>query len=1059
MTELITNGNGVTAAERAAAQMTRPLAQAVVIGIGGTGAQIVGRLNGAIRGGRVDQHAVESVAMLLFDAASNPTQQMKLPPGSMLSPGVGVHNFDTFIPATILRQRLGGDHHLSSWWDERHTLGMDPMEDGLRRDRMLGRLWFYHHSEQIRAAIAGAVQRATAIDPERAVAVDDRTRAVLPVYIACSTVGGTGSSGFLEVVAAVHAATPVGWYPRIRAFLLLPGAFEGQASRAVGGDVLLARHKANAYGFFKELDHFLVSPQDLSATMGIPGLNFEKTDSPVHQVNLIDSRLGTMGNIGLRDAYEIVAESIYQFMFTEMGRNLIEADGVNYEAELSKTDARGKPTRYCSIGVSRVVFPGDTYRNHLVQWWRHWVLTQAFLRQPDTEELAAISVDKDLRLIVDGVNRLILEVADTAFGPEVEVFRREGRNMGERLAQAPDPQSTQEAWGAMSASSASVVMTVRQALTPRRRELLDQLAHNVRLGAFKNGASVPLAKAILQKVLAQTKGRIDETAAILNAQLQAKHNAVQVVQDNIRALQNAEADNLLGTLWGRVMGRSKEDIARAVGDGIKDWTEATIEAELADARSKFTEAANEAVRAMITELEAAEAFLVEQARVAEEGWRDDTLFGKDAGSHYSTFLVPADMRPTDGRPAEIEESNLVLESHRAILEEHGDKVKGPAIAEFIAAWCKSSKTIGFFDIGKATGATEVLRATKTLLERLDADAERFALKTRDREGNVVPRLPSSIAAAAEKFDETNELFKSLSGLVAASRHVAWQFDEARALPDDVAENVRARRAATGVSSAIAFHRDNAAIVEAALKGSAADLFQKVPNFPDPERVVALSVQWAVALHTLPVVSDWKREYDDLIAVTKHRAMNNQPIPEPSHIDKRYAAYPDPLPRTLEATEAVELMFRALVLEKLFNDPQQKQYLEKLFVVDHALPAAPPLRFSPAHASFMGRVIESTGDGRLRAHGEEIPLGVSQLETLDKIKESEVMPESIELLWRTFISELEAENLLQHLIDAVVQVGEKFESQAGNRSDTEQVRNLAKLMLNARDSTHRALTGH
>lgn len=1048
----------IAAPERAEAQVTRPLAQAVVIGIGGTGAQVVGRLNGAIRGGRVDQHAVDSVEMLLFDAAADPVQQMELPPGSMLRPGVGVHTFDAFIPAGIVRQRLGADSHLTSWWDERHKLAMDPMEDGLRRDRMLGRLWFYHHSEQIRAAIAGAVTRATRIDPALAAEVDPRSRAVLPVYIVCSTAGGTGSSGFLEVVAAVHAATPNGWYPRIRAFLLMPGAFEVEASRAVGGDVLLARHKANAYGFFKELDHFLVEPQDLSATMGMPTLHFEQGDSPVHQVNLIDSRLGTMGSIGLRDAYEIVAESMYQFMFTEMGRNLIESDGVNYEAELSKTDARGKPTRYCSIGVSRVVFPGDTYRNHLSQWWRHWMLTQGFLRRPSVEEVEAISVDKDLRIIVDGVNRLLMEVTEAAFGAEVEVFRREGRNMGERLAQTPDPQSAQEAWGAMSATSASVVITVRQVLNPRRVELLQRLNDDVRTSVFKNGASVPLAKAILQKVQAQTKGRIDETTEFLNGQLQAKNNAAQVVVDRIRALQNAEAENLLESLWGRVAGRSKEDRARAVGEAIKDWSEATVEAELADARAKFAQASNEAVRAMIEQLELAETELVRLAGLAEKGWRDDTLFGKDAGSHYSTFLVPKDMRPHDGRPAEIEDSELATESHRAILEEHGARVEGPALAEFIASWCKDSSTLGFFDVGAAGGSEAQRRAVDALLNRFDDEAERFALTTRDAEGNVVPRLPRSVVAAAEKFGESPELAGSLRGLVAASRHVAWQFDEARVAVADVPEGVRVPRGATGVSSAVTYHPSNAAIVESALEDSGGVSFKMVPTFPDPERVVALSVQWAVALHTLPVVSDWKREYDALMALTEQRSIHNQPIPEPPHIDKRYVAYPDPLPRTLDPSEAIDVVFKALVLDRLFQDPAHRGVILPRFQSDHTRPAAQPLRFSPPDSQFMGREIELAKDGKLQASENEIPLGGSLLEAVDAVCKSEVLPESVDLLWRTAIQEFAAIDSMQAVLDAIGGLGDGFSKKASDRSATDSEQRLARMMLNSHDAVRRTLTG-
>ncbi|MFZ4434814.1 MAG: tubulin-like doman-containing protein, partial [Microthrixaceae bacterium] len=142
----------------------RPVSKAVVVGIGGTGVQVAGRLKAAIQADRTDQRAVESVSVISIDSVGEREQKPSLPLGVHL--GSSLHRIATFDASRYIRGQLPNDPFLQSWWDNDYEVIPGSLINGLKRERMLGRLAFYKDRPSIRKHLVTAMRSAAAVRSE-----------------------------------------------------------------------------------------------------------------------------------------------------------------------------------------------------------------------------------------------------------------------------------------------------------------------------------------------------------------------------------------------------------------------------------------------------------------------------------------------------------------------------------------------------------------------------------------------------------------------------------------------------------------------------------------------------------------------------------------------------------------------------------------------------------------------------------------------------------------------------------------------------------------------------
>ena len=348
----------------------------LIIGLGGTGAEVAGRLKQHLSSAYRDlnQHS-DMLKFLVFDTIGLMRQQNQDIPKTFSEAEEEYINLaQDFNGYAYLQENYSRDKSLRDWWDNRYNVSPQYQEWGAKRVRQLGRLFLHHMHYQVESVIQQKVSETCTLFEDL---VRDQNLADVGnnfrVYVVSSTCGGTGSGIFLDILYKVWVAVmSQGRIPEIRSFIFLPGIYEEEVRKK--SLELVQAHRANAYAFLKEVDYFLSPGADLnkfildaktrdsSQRVLIPTGNLSK------YVYLIDRQLGNLGNLDRpEDAYDLVSDAMYQMIVTPVGQ---EEEGVgltNIDAVVEPAHQRqGKRTAYSSLGLSRILFPRNTIQSQLV---------------------------------------------------------------------------------------------------------------------------------------------------------------------------------------------------------------------------------------------------------------------------------------------------------------------------------------------------------------------------------------------------------------------------------------------------------------------------------------------------------------------------------------------------------------------------------------------------------------------------------------------------------------------------------------------------------------------
>ena len=113
---------------------------------------------------RPDQAAIDSLKFLGVDAVDLTSQQPPLPDGVSLDVGEFFNvTEDPFQASVCVRGQLSTDTYLQQWWDPDYQPPMGPITEGLKRERMLGRLAFHRVRQDLITKIGHAMSGAISI--------------------------------------------------------------------------------------------------------------------------------------------------------------------------------------------------------------------------------------------------------------------------------------------------------------------------------------------------------------------------------------------------------------------------------------------------------------------------------------------------------------------------------------------------------------------------------------------------------------------------------------------------------------------------------------------------------------------------------------------------------------------------------------------------------------------------------------------------------------------------------------------------------------------------------
>ena len=868
-----------------------PVSSALVLGIGGSGIQTLSRLRSAVRDTtRSGRAAVDNVVFLGMDAVEQTQQYPPLPNRTGLSPQEYLNIVPNgFAPGPFLRANRPLDPWLSTWWDASFEPPNMPLVAGLARSRMLGRLAFYQASETIRQRITNAMAEVNRLSRLTEGVAPPQT--TVRVYIVTSSAGGTGSSGFLDVLRLVHeAGNANGVYPEVWPVVFLPGVFLEARQHSPDPSGLEQAHFANAYAFFRELDHMASVDGEFDKWFTRPGAEplGKSAADLVRGVFLVDGALGNGARITQDDAFRMAASALYELLLTQAGRNQMDQSGVNvFTTKLGAVDRLDRRTAYASLGVARVIFPGSTFRRHARARIKSHLLEeyliagsanqveragQSGLGDKLSQELTRLLMNVERKATENDAARTLTRMASGLGG-----VLRDADTDREQLAR----DQVQRLRGRATATSDELRGVLREELRVAR----DQIDKTIDRALAEQGEPLTVLEYVISQVRTTFERHRDDALRQSTQDAQVRLGADEVQDESSLAaaeaayLQQAQRGGLMGVIRGGVLDRK----ADALGDAAVTFARAVVGEVLQDARRDL--AADIAARLVLAESALTEARrrLNDLQIDLDQSWREDEFEGKDAGPDSLTAAIPSDARP------EVEDSKFARMLWNRVLDElRSSDVWGPGAVDggpdspsgydglrrlYRMIWRDdetSGSTRGLIGLGSGEQSDLAVRARRRFDEAFDSVVsdtvpfERF--------------FPEDVVAAASMMSESGdstsevELNNAIANLLKLSDNVALQIDDGRF--------------AVGSGGApppvvYAFSIDES-------------VRNKVPGLPegaeysdsgDPEQIGVLTLRFGLPLHVVSQVRVWRPRYWNVVRSRQRRGTLGEP---PAHTDRRFA---------------------------------------------------------------------------------------------------------------------------------------------------------------------------
>lgn len=227
--------------------MKTPLQPALIIGLGGSGIEIVRRFRRRL------SHDYPGATHVRFLGIDTDPQSQERPDLPRLS-GDEFHHAGNFA----MHQYVGQDSisnfpAIQYWWRSYSNMPFAFVSTGAGQRRPIGRLALFVHFDDVKTAIARQLSLIFQADSFNSLPSEYRRR--LTVYIVSSTCGGTGTGMFLDLAFVARQLVPEVMpqvMPKVRSLLLMPSAFIGTDRGVPAGAHTALR--ANAFGALSELD-------------------------------------------------------------------------------------------------------------------------------------------------------------------------------------------------------------------------------------------------------------------------------------------------------------------------------------------------------------------------------------------------------------------------------------------------------------------------------------------------------------------------------------------------------------------------------------------------------------------------------------------------------------------------------------------------------------------------------------------------------------------------------------------------------------------------------------
>ncbi len=356
-------------------QERKTIIPSVVIGIGGTGLEIISRLRRLVVESYGSLENLPVLSFLYIDTDREYTVQQTRMAGPPLDDYEKYWAHVTYEEATNIVNNLDYFPWFKEWLP--NQLASDPLllasVEGAKQIRACGRFAFFFNYDRIRAATQAAKERT---DFHQDFMLEEYGLTVAPylnIFVVGSISGGTGSGMLIDLGYSLRR-----WFGGVRiettAIIPSPDSFSVVGERS--------RVKENGYAALMELNYFSDSRTQFSARYDRDDemLNEIGKQAPYNFIYLIGTSNGARVQLNIDDIREMCAQYIFLDLVSDYSpykrslRDNFKGFAAQYD---SSPEGQSYPRNFISFGLASIEIPLHHIRNSLgnrlvadlYQWW------------------------------------------------------------------------------------------------------------------------------------------------------------------------------------------------------------------------------------------------------------------------------------------------------------------------------------------------------------------------------------------------------------------------------------------------------------------------------------------------------------------------------------------------------------------------------------------------------------------------------------------------------------------------------------------------------------------
>ncbi|WP_017295720.1 tubulin-like doman-containing protein [Geminocystis herdmanii] len=376
-------------------QEKRGISPTVLIGVGGTGAEVLSRVRRFAEEtyGSLDKFPI--LGFLWIDTDKNYKVTNPKAAGSKFKDAEICLATVTGTEVETRLKNMNNYPWIQKWFPNELERSVTSLEQGAGQIRACGRFAFFCNYAKIRDSFLSVIQRVKGKNRYMYDTLGIEVANELNVFVTGSISGGTGSGMLIDLAYCIRHWLQGEGTTEITGIVPMPNAFAGIS---VGSGVM-----ANGYAALMELSYFGDDRTVFEEKYSTSNLDLVRSEKPPFDFTYLVGTKNGQTEFSLGQIREAIAQNIFLDMtsgFAPHKRSI--RDNIKQKWHGKDNQGRGYPKQFLSFGLSAIEIPITQIRaclgNRLAKDFVNWWLNDSVQLPPEMLELVRGEILKRMRL-------------------------------------------------------------------------------------------------------------------------------------------------------------------------------------------------------------------------------------------------------------------------------------------------------------------------------------------------------------------------------------------------------------------------------------------------------------------------------------------------------------------------------------------------------------------------------------------------------------------------------------------------------------------------------------